>query len=375
MTSPHATVERTRPREQWAENLRLVLIAGVVVAHTATAYLVDIPWYYDDEQSTSGVWSVVLAFPTFAGAVFGLGPLFLVAGWFSAVSLARRGPGAFVRARLVRLGVPLVGYVLLLQPLTDYIGNLRSERGSFTYYLGMTEVGVMWFVAALLAFSLTYAAIRHRRPVYEPRTPGQPLATIALAAVTIAVTSFLAWQIWPWNAEALLNLRFGEWPQGAVLFALGAHAGETGWLDGLRPATVRRLGWLAATGMVVLASLFGLELLLRGDVDVLLDATAYGRTTLFAALDGLIAVTWTLWCVAWFRRRWTGHGPVLDRASRGSYAAYVVHPLVLTTLMVAFATVALPPVMKFVVISMAGVPACFGAGYGLTRLPILSRAL
>jgi glucan biosynthesis protein C len=60
---------------------------------------------------------------------------------------------------------------------------------------------------------------------------------------------------------------------------------------------------------------------------------------------------------------------VLDRAARASYASYIIHPLVLTAMMVAFAVVPLPPVTKFLVVSAAGVPACFAVGYALTRIP------
>ena len=93
MTSTSDTVVTSRTREQWADNLRVVAIVGVIVVHTATGYLVDIPWYYEEERVTSGLWSTVLSFPVYAGGLFWLGPLFLVAGWFSVRSLAHRGPG------------------------------------------------------------------------------------------------------------------------------------------------------------------------------------------------------------------------------------------------------------------------------------------
>ena len=130
MTSTSDTVVTSRTREQWADNLRVVAIVGVIVVHTATGYLVDIPWYYEEERVTSGLWSTVLSFPVYAGGLFWLGPLFLVAGWFSVRSLAHRGPGGFACSRLLRLGVPLLVFVLLLQPLTDWVGNLRSEKGA-----------------------------------------------------------------------------------------------------------------------------------------------------------------------------------------------------------------------------------------------------
>jgi glucan biosynthesis protein C len=98
-------------------------------------------------------------------------------------------------------------------------------------------------------------------------------------------------------------------------------------------------------------------------------------TMVFALLDGVIAVTGTLWLIAWLRRRWPTHGPLLGKAARASYATYVIHPLVLTAIMVAFASVALPPEIKFVLVAAAGVAACFTAGYALTRVPGVSKVL
>jgi glucans biosynthesis protein C len=91
-----------------------------------------------------------------------LGPLFLVAGWFSARSLARKGAGAFAGTRLRRLGVPLIVFIFLINPLATYLGNFRGARHpSLADYLGGTYgAGPMWFVAALLAFSLAYALLR-----------------------------------------------------------------------------------------------------------------------------------------------------------------------------------------------------------------------
>jgi glucan biosynthesis protein C len=129
MASTQDTATRSRPREQWADNLRVAVIAGVIVVHTATAYVVDIPWYYNEERTTTGVWPMLLSPLVLMGALFALGPLFLVAGWFSARSLARRGPGGFARSRLLRLGVPLLVFVLLStrSPTTSAASGTSTE--------------------------------------------------------------------------------------------------------------------------------------------------------------------------------------------------------------------------------------------------------
>lgn len=374
MTSTSDTVVTSRTREQWADNLRVIAIVGVIVVHTATGYLVDIPWYYDDERVTSGFWSTVISIPVFAGGLFWLGPLFLLAGWFSVRSLAHRGPGGFARSRLLRLGVPLLVFVLLLQPLTDWVGNLRDEKGSFVFYLEQTEVGSMWFVAALLVFSLGYAGLRAVRPALVSRPRRGPVAVLGAAAALIAVASFAIWQVWPVLGEMFLNLKVGEWPQAGVLFALGVLAGETGWIDALPWPVVRRIGWTALAAAAVTAPLVAWGVSQAGESTDLLAAPDW-PTMAFAVLDGVIAVTWSVWFVCWFRRRWTTHGALMGKASRASYAAYVLHPLPLTTLMVLLGPVALVPELKFVLVAVTGVLACFALGYGLTRLPGVSKVV
>ena len=37
-----------RPRAGWMDNLRITAITGVIVLHAATAYILDIDWYYQE---------------------------------------------------------------------------------------------------------------------------------------------------------------------------------------------------------------------------------------------------------------------------------------------------------------------------------------
>ena len=370
-TSRHDIGASGAERELWVDNLRVLLIAGVIVVHTATAYILDIAgWYYEDERSTSGVWSSVLTVPAGFGALFALGPLFFVAGWFSVRSIARRGPAAFARSRLVRLGVPILVFVALVEPVTDYLGNIWDESHGFGYYFGTTEFSVMWFAAALLVFSLVYAAWEQVRPTAARPGPLRP-STLLIAIVTIAVSSFLVWLVWPLDGEMFLNLRLSEWPQGAVLFALGVRAGQAGWFGDLPRDMVRRLGWMTVAGMIALLTLLAVAF----SPDEELTTRADWPTLLFALFDGVIAVGATLWLVAFIRRRWPTHGPLLAKAGRASYATYFLHPLVLIALMLLFSSVPLGPGIKFVLVATVGVPACFTVGYALTRLPGVSKVL
>jgi glucans biosynthesis protein C len=328
---PDAAASPAPSRAGWMDNLRVAVIAGVILLHAATAYILDVDWYYQ-ERTTSTLTPLLLAFPALLGGLFGLGPLFLLGGLLAAASLARKGPGGFARGRLVRLGLPLLAFVVLLDPLTDYLGALaEGEHPRLWAYLadqtGTRDTGPLWFVAVLLALSLAYAGLRRLRPARVGATAGVgPRQLVAVAAV-IAGGSFAVRLVSPLAADTFANLTWAAWPQATGLFTLGVLAGKRGRLEVLDRRWLRRYGWAAATGLVALTVLAASALATdRG------DAVAGGWTWQSAALallEGSVAVGLSLWVLAWLRRRWDRRGPLARRVGRGSYAAYVLHPPVL----------------------------------------------
>ena len=372
LVSPAESPAGPGQRQRWADNLRVLVIAVVVVWHTATAYLGGSNWYYVD-RATSKAW-VTAFFPASVISLFALGPLFLVAGWFSARSLAHKGAGAFARVRLLRLGVPLIIFIFVINPLASYLGDLgRGLHPRLADYLGGAyAAGPMWFVAALLAFSLAYAVLRrvHPAPVARRWSGAQVMAA---AAVLIAVSAFLVWQRWPpADSSTFLDLRWQSWPQGVVLFALGVWAGEAANWEELTAST-RRLGWTALAAAALFVTL-GVYEQARGQLGSILHSVGW-VTMLGMVLYGIVSVAFTVWFTALIRARWSGDGPLRARAGRASYATYFLHPLVLTAIMVVLAPLALAPELTFLAVAIVAVPVCFLAGYAATRVPGISKVL
>jgi peptidoglycan/LPS O-acetylase OafA/YrhL len=263
----------------------------------------------------------------------------------------------------------------VINPLTSYLGdfgkglhpNLADYWGGRAY-----AAGPMWLVAALLAFSLAYALLRRTHPAPVVRRWSGAQVMVA-AALLITVTAYLVWQWWPPDdASTFLDLRWQSWPQGAVLFALGVWAGEAGSLDDLT-ARARRLGWIALAAAASFVAL-GVYEQARGQLESILHSVGW-VAILGMVLYGSISVAFTVWFTALIRARWSGDGPLLARAGRASYATYFVHPLVLTAIMVLFASLALAPELTFLVVALVAVPVCFLAGYAATRVPRISKVL
>lgn len=363
-------------RLPWVDNLKVAVIAGVVVVHAAMAYVIDADWYYQ-ERTSSELWKALVGLPGLLGGVFALGPLFLLGGVFAAASLARKGSGGFVHGRLLRLGVPLLLFVAVINPLTNYLGDLaQGKRPRLWPYLTPgnedQDVGPLWFVAALLTFSLAYAAWRRFRPAGSHSGTIVRPRQLLLAAVLIAAGSFAVRLRWPFGGATLLDLRWPEWSQGAALFTLGALWGERGWRGRVPAAWSRRCGQLAAAGLAAAGLLVAATSTADGDLDRL-----YGRwhwqSLAFVVLEGVVAVTLPLWLVAWFGRRWNRQGQLARRAGRGAYAAYVLHPPVLVLVSLAALPLPLPPEAKFVLVAAAGVVAVFTVGWAVTRSALIAR--
>jgi glucan biosynthesis protein C len=363
-------------RLAWVDNLKITVIAGVVVVHAAATYVLDVDWYYM-ERTTSGLWEVLLGLPML-GAPFVLGPLFLLGGMFAAASLARKGPGRFVHGRLLRLGVPLVVFVAVLSPLTNYLGDLgEGKRPRVWPYLAPggdeQDSGPLWFVAALLTFSLVYAAWRWFRPTGSGGGTAIPPSHLLIAAAVIAAGSFAVRLRWPYDTSAaFLDLRWAAWPQGAVLFTLGVLWGERGGPGRVPAAWSGRCGQVAAAGLAALSLLAVVTVMVEEELDRLFGGWHW-QSLGFAVLEGVVAVSLSLWLVGWFGRRWAHQGRLARRASRGAYAAYVLHAPVLVLVSLAALPLPLPPEAKFVLVAAAGVPAAFTVGWAVTRSALIAR--
>jgi glucans biosynthesis protein C len=361
----------------YLDNLKVLLVVGVIAVHTAIMYGVDGAFYLEDYDAMSDVSVSALTAFVAVGFLFGLGAFFLIAGRLSGPSLDRKGPGRFVRDRLVRLGIPVVFYILLLAPVMEYVKarDEGSNAGFVSFAWGQLSdpaPGPTWFLEALLAFSLAYALVRALRPAGRP-VSRRPLRGRQVAAVgaAIGLLSFAIRLIVPYGEEHL-HIQFALFPQYAILFGLGCAAGRRGWLETLTPELRRRCGIVGLIAILALPVL----LLAGGFTGGAAERDAYAggwhwQSAGAALEEGILAATMPLFLIGWFRQHWTRQGPLLKRMSDAAYGAFIIHPPVIVGLALALHAVAIPAELKFALVLAGGVAASFG----LTALVMWSSAV
>ena len=371
-----------KQRLAYLDNLKVLLVVGVIAVHSAVTYGFDGTWYLEsyDEMASAIVDSLTVVIVI--GWLFGLGLFFLIAGRLSGPSLDRKGPARFSRERLIRLGTPVLGYTLLVSPALEYFDYRENEggRGGFWSFFGdqiwHLGPGPTWFLEALLAFSLGYALLRSLRPpTREPSRAPLRGRHVAGVVVAIAVSSFAAHLAFPIGSEQF-HLQLGTFPQYLILFSLGAAAGRRGWLETLTPELQRRCG-LAAT----ITALAMPAILLAGDFfdgGVAEDRFAGGwhwQAAAASITEGVLATCVSLWAIGYFRHHHNHLRPLARRMAPAAYGAFIVHPPVIVGLALAVQPLAVPAELKFVCVLSGGVAASFGLAALATRIRPITRII
>ncbi|MGY3546420.1 glucan biosynthesis protein C [Bradyrhizobium sp. USDA 4472] len=368
----HGNAEK---RLVFIDALRVAAIIFVIVHHAGQAY-----------GPTGGFWPVhdraqsdwFTPFYT-ANAAFGMGLMFMLAGYFVPPSYDRKGPRLFLMGRWRRIGIPLAILVLLVHLPVVYLVEGGPQPGLF--FTGLYERGWqpiylhLWFVAHLLLYCFAYAALR-RISISPGRVLKLPLPGHAAMASFIAALALVTWVVRIWYPVdkwvpflLVMPAELAHVPQYIAFFAVGAVAYHGDWFR--RMSTTDGLIWLAigaiaAGGIYVAFGLgwwkmapggLGLESLMRSSWETVI---AVGLST------GLIIV---------FRELFDRPNRLLKLMAAASFGAYILHPAIVVALQAAIADVTPGAFAKFAFVSLLGTAASFALAHLARQVPGIRAVL
>jgi glucans biosynthesis protein C len=349
--------------------LRVAAIAFVIVHHAAQAY-----------GPTGGFWPVhdraqsswFTPFYT-ANAAFGMGLMFLLAGYFVPPSYDRKGARLFLTGRWLRIGIPLAVLVLLVHlPVAYLIGGAPRplqflislyERGWQPIYLHL------WFVAHLLLYCFAYAAMRRisESPVDAPKLPLPNHAAIGSFIAALALVTWIV-RIWypvdKWVPFLwVLPAEPAHLPQYIAFFAAGVVAYRGDWFR--RMSTTDGLIWLAvgmiASGGIYVAYAFGWWKMAPGGLGL--------ESLMRSSWETVIAVGLSTGLIIAFRELFDRPNRLLKVMAAASFGAYILHPAIVVALQAAIADVTLAVFAKFAVVSLLGTAAAFTLAHLAGQVP------
>lgn len=350
------------------DNLRTFLTALVILHHTAISYGGLGAWPYMDPHHAQGSSFALSAFNAINQSFF-MGSFFYLSGKMSSQTYKRRTVKQFLKAKWVKLGIPVVIYTLLGLPFQIAVMKLiRGEPVDFLEVLlghlkGLRSVrGPVWYSSLLLLFDTAYSLL--------PQLSLPDFGFWPTMALNISASSLLRIPSPVQKVLAPLNVRPGYFPQYLIAYILGTRSGPSD----LPLLTPHRRNALLATSVLSGSCILGL-----------LHSTPNSS---FATLDdgfNTLAISYAVWNETtgfllgatimniferqeWSRRKWGSLG-------RYSYAAFLVHPIVCVGVPVALEGWQDDGVVKAGFLGMLNVLGSWGIGWGLVRLPGFGRVL
>lgn len=371
-----------RVRLFFLDHLRAVLTILVVLHHLAVVYSAGAAFYYVEPPGPSDQWAqlVLVAFLLINQAYF-MGAFFLISGYFTPGSFDRKGPDAFYKDRLLRLGIPLLAYVFLLSPIASL--GLYQAPASFDHLTppftwqqlpSLLSIGPLWFAELLLFFCLGYLLWRLARrarvaptaPIFRPPS----YRAVGLFILVLATASYLIRIVVPLGAfiPYFDFPSFAYVPQYLCFFILGALAFRRNWFQTI-PSS------MGITGAVVagLSTIVLAPLALSGGLAFLGYGTV--QSAAYALWDSTFSVGICLALLTLFRRCFNRQTRLSRFLSQQAFTVYIIHIPVIVGLSLALRGIHLEALLKFGLAALFGVPLCFALAALVRKLPFASRIL
>jgi glucans biosynthesis protein C len=391
-----------RPRLVYLDNLRTVLITAVVLGHIAGTYGVDADWMYREGGHTSAVVTSLGLFAMVIGVSFAMGLFFLIAGYFTPPAYDRKGARQFLLDRLKRLGIPWLFYEVVFNPLIHYAVDVHGGdckgalydcqyQGTFWEYLkafprtsGSFGDGPVWFLQALLIFSLFYALGRLVTERAARTALGSPSASravpgngvIALFALAIGLSSFvLRFWVKAFIQYEPFHLEFARFPQYIALFVAGVLAYRRGWLAAFPDRQARTWRWIAVVCVLALPAMVVPLGGQSGEADTRFTGGVNWLSLCYSLWEGFLCVSMSIGLLSWFRHRFDHQGRLARVMSESAFAVYIIHPAVIVPFTLALSSISIQLNLKFLLVAPIAVALCYLVAYALRKVPFVRAIL
>lgn len=349
------------PRLYFLDNLKVFLTALVVFHHAAQPYGPGGGWPIASE-SGSVIDFIILGVFMAVNMSFFMGLFFMISAYFVPPSIERKGAAKFMKDRLVRLGIPIVIFMIAVFPVMGYI----------LYGQPIINLGHLWFLEVLLVFSAAYAAywlVKRPSPKAKLAFPGTK--NIVAFAVVMALISF-AVRIWmPVNYWMPLGL-FEPFhiTEYVMMFTAGIVAYREGWIDAIPEATAKLWSRVAILMVPILLV-----------IGAATDSGQFSGGLTIASLLGsfweaFMCVSMCIALLALFKNRFNVQGTFAKALANNAFTVYLIHLPIVIFLQYLLTGIPIEPLVKFVMVGTAGVILSFAIShYVMRRLPYAKEIL
>jgi surface polysaccharide O-acyltransferase-like enzyme len=373
--SPSTFITEQPKKIFYIDNLKVGLITLVILHHVLNTYGAEGGWYYTQKTTITGAATAMVVLITINQSFF-MGFFFFLSAYFIPGSYNKKGAARFVKDRLLRLGIPLVFYSFILSPVLIYLVYYfgKGHHITFIQFLGgfhdWINFGVLWFVAALLLFTLVYVLWRIVNKKYKSKPLAAPSSRMILGfAAAVGIVSFLVRIVFPigWILNPV-GFQLAYFSQYVVLFILGLVAAKNNWLDTFPYNNGKRFPRYALRLLLFFPATLIIEKAVKSP-EAWFTGGLHWQQLLYAVWEQLLAFSIIVALLTYGKKLWNKSSALMAKLSRNAFAVYIFHPLVLIALSLSLRNWDVDPALKFLVVVPLAVVCSFSLASVITLIP------
>jgi glucan biosynthesis protein C len=356
----------------YINNLRIVLITLIVMLHIAITYGAEGNWYYK-EHTGDVISAVLLTLFTAVVQSFVLGFFFMISGYFTPGSYSRKGARTYLKDRFIRLGIPLVIYFFVINPLMVYALYVRSMGYSMPLqdFFGS---GPLWFVETLLIFCGGYTLWKVLSPAKGHELKQPPRSNEILLFVLLLALAHFVVRIWWPTGKSFSNLQFGFFPGYVSLFIIGVIAYDNKWFDTFSDSV--GMCWIKlSVPAIFLFPVIGVAGGALEDITPFLGGVHW-QSLVYSLWEAFVGTGLIAGIFIIFRKKYDSQTRFTKNLSDNAYTVFIIHAPVIVFLAYAIRGLHIFPLVKFILVSVLGVSLCFLLSHFIVRkIPYSGKVL
>lgn len=354
------------------DHLRAFLVILVVFLHSAMAYIVnaDNLWYFYDSQRNIIFDVYVFLFDRTVMPIF-----FFISGYFALSSILKSNTISFLKRKFVRLGIPLIIGIFILNPVSRFIINTYDNKIPNNYLTNIPYTLHLWFLTSLLIIIILFSIIftfnkRIFKPIYRKNYSSKFLF---LFAILIGVSLFLVNLFF----NDLKWIGFGGFiitqPFRFVLyisyFFLGVFALKNKIFSKNNPSNNFLFIFATTTIFAIFSILF--YNFYHTDISKFLHLKF-----IYALLWSVFSLSSLITIIKLFQKRYNYSSKYGKKLSINSYAIYIFHYPFVIYLQYILIYWSISPIIKFLIVVVTSISITYLISeYLLFRIPVLKKIL
>jgi len=350
----------------YINNIKSFLAVLVIIFHTNSAYGGEGGWYYI-ESSNNFISTSILTLLNAIFQSFFMGLFFFIAAYFSPGSYDNKGFYQFLKDRVPKLLIPALFYFFLLNPLCINLVGKENYFDSLGFYN-------MWFIVALLYFTLAYAITRKlfTLNVREYKFPSSK--NILLFIIFMGFFNFITRLFFPTNRLYIHDFSLGYFPQYIILFLLGIIAYRNKWLNKMDSKIVSLYYKVSLISILTMPGMFFIVSTYSSSLEgfyggFTLESLYYSFWEPFTYIGVILKILY------YFQKRLNYNNSFLHITSRSSYSIYIIQAPIIVSLQLLLKNLDVDILFKVLLVVLVTFTVSLFLSVFLLKIPKLNKII